>query len=395
MNYGNWKDGLDYISGHQVKLMRSGPELFRQLISMVNDARKFIHVQIYIIDPDETGTPFLNALMAAAKRGVKVYLMVDDFGSDKLEPELEEALKSSGIIYKRFEPLLTSERFYVGRRMHHKVMVIDEKTGMVGGMNVAIRYHGTKEEPAWLDYAVIVTGPVCVELTRVCIRIFEKKFKLSRPRFSRMFPVHPQLDPSEVWVRIRRNDSLRNKQEITRSYNRAVRLSKNYITIVGGYFLPGRHFRQLLAAAAARGVEINIIMARFSDVQVVKYASDYLYGWLLRHKIRVYESNSTMVHGKVAIMDGIWTTVGSYNQNHLSAYISIELNLDIVNKQFSEDFNAHLLSVIKNECTEVTAETYHRKANVFAKLRRWVSYQLVRLSLRTLFVVHRIFNVND
>ncbi len=102
-----------------------------------------------------------------------------------------------------------------------------------------------------------------------------------------------------------------------------------------------------------------------------------------------------MVHGKVAIVDETWATVGSYNQNHLSAYLSIELNLDIVSHSFGSGFNNHLLEVIDTECTEVTTESYNRNSSALSKLRRWVSYQLVRLSLRILFVVNRIFNVND
>lgn len=143
-------------------------------------------------------------------------------------------------------------------------------------------------------------------------------------------------------------------------------------------FYPGRKYRKILQNASNRGVEIKIIMTKFSDVPTVKYASDYLYGWLLRNKIKIFEYNNAMVHGKVAIVDETWSTIGSYNQNHLSAYLSIELNLDIVNTEFSKKFNNHLLEVIKNECTEVTTDSYYRDASVFAKLRRWISYQLVK-----------------
>ncbi|MBK9423564.1 MAG: hypothetical protein IPN54_05465 [Bacteroidetes bacterium] len=102
-----------------------------------------------------------------------------------------------------------------------------------------------------------------------------------------------------------------------------------------------------------------------------------------------------MVHGKVAIVDETWATVGSYNQNHLSAYLSIELNLDIVNTAFAKEFNDHLLHVINTECIEVTQDSYYSKSSWWSKLKRWISYQLVRISLRMLFVVNRIFYVDD
>ncbi|MBK7967860.1 MAG: phospholipase [Bacteroidetes bacterium] len=304
-------------------------------------------------------------------------------------------LEEAGVNFKKFETFISTGKFYVGRRMHHKVLVIDEKIAMVGGMNIADRYRGTKEVPAWLDYAVVVEGPICKNLALACTRILEKQFNPAKPKWPKIFAKSNTLDTSKVWVRMRKNDWLRNRREITSSYNKAARLATKSITIVGGYFIPGRKYRRLLADASKRGVEIRIILTHYSDVPVVKYASDYLYGWLLKNNIRIFESKELMVHGKVAIVDETWATVGSYNQNHLSAYLSIELNLDIVNTAFAKEFNDHLLHVINTECIEVTHDSYYSKSSWYSKLKRWISYQLVRISLRMLFVVNRIFYVDD
>ena len=390
-----WRDIFNYLDGHTVKWMRGGPAFFNDLENLIHEAKETIHLQVYLIDPDDTGNLILDALKAAARRGVDVNLVVDDFGSGKLKEMDEIQLQESGIKFKRFEPFFSTSKFYVGRRMHHKILVVDERIAVVGGMNIANRYRGTEQQPPWLDYAVKVEGPICVKLAIVCRRILERQFKPSTPKWPKIFTRGRSLDTSKVWVRARKNDWMRNRFEITLSYNKAARLSKKSITIVGGYFLPGRHYRRILANASKRGVEIRIIMTHFSDVPVVKYASDYLYGWLMRHNIRIFESKHSMVHGKVAIVDETWATVGSYNQNHLSAYLSIELNLDVVNKEFATGFNSHLLEIIDKECIEITNESYYTNSSWGAKLRRWVSYQLVRLSLRILFVVNRIFVVND
>src|SRR5688572_24906381 len=395
MAHVNWRDIADYLQGHKISWWRGGNEFFDEMVNLVLSAEKSVQLQIYLIDPDDTGNMVLDALKKAAQRGVEVSLVVDDFGADKLTDLHAAELEAAGVLFKRFEPYIASAKYYVGRRMHHKILVVDEKTAIVGGMNIADRYRGTDQFPPWLDYAVKVEGPICMELAIACRRILERQFKPAAPKWPRLFAKGRFLDPNEVWVRIRKNDFLRNRGEITLSYNKAARLSTQTITIVGGYFLPGHRYRRILANASERGVQIRIIMTRFSDVLVVKYASDYLYGWLMRHNIRIFESKERMVHGKVAIVDETWATVGSYNQNHLSAYLSIELNLDIVNHQFAKSFHEHLLNVIDKECVEVTSESYYRNASVFSKLRRWVSYQLVRLSLRVLFVVHRIFIVND
>ncbi len=390
-----WKDVSDYRKGQTATWMRSGSLFFDKITELINQAEKIIHFQIYLIDPDETGNTLIDALANAALRGVEVNLVVDDFGANKFGGIETLRLTDAGVNVKRFEPFITGKKFYVGRRMHHKIMVVDNKIAMVGGINIANRYCGSTDIPPWLDYGVFVTGPVCDELTRVCNNILERQFIPSKPKWPQLNLKGKTIDPNEFWIRIRKNDWLRNKFEVTSSYNKAVRLSTKSITIVGGYFLPGRKFRRLLGNASKRGVEIRIIMTHFSDVPIVKYASDYLYGWLLRNKVRIFESKTSMVHGKVAIVDETWSTIGSYNQNHLSAYLSIELNLDIVNYEFSRTFQKHLLEVINTECVEVTSDLFYRNSSLFSKLRRWISYQLVRLSLRMLFVVNRMFGIDD
>ena len=395
MESSGWNDDLFYKDSHSVKWRRCGPEFFNELVSLIRSATKNIHFQIYLIDPDSTGKMILEELMAAAGRGVEVSLVVDGFGAGELEEDDEKKLLDAGVNFKRFEPYIASGKFYVGRRMHHKIMVVDEKIGMVGGMNIADRYHGNETTPPWIDYAVIVEGPVCKDLLEVCRRILSRQFVPSAPKWPRILSRTGTINSDSVWVRIRMNDWLRNKREITQSYNTAARMARKTITIVGGYFIPGRRYRRILASASKRGVAIRIILTHKSDVPVVKYASDYLYEWLLKNNIRIFEASHAMVHGKVAIVDETWSTIGSYNQNHLSAYFSIELNLDIVNREFSEDFHRHLLKVIDDECTEVTEETFLSKSNWWARFRRWSSYQIVRLSIRMMFMVNRVFGMND
>lgn len=391
----SWKDIFYYTEGHTVEWMRGGEKFFDDLVQLINKAEKIIHLQYYIIDPDTAGYLILDALKAAAQRNVEVNLVVDGFGSGKLKEADELSLRQAGIVLKRFKSYIATKKFYVGRRMHHKILVVDDKVAVVAGMNLADRYRGTSDSPPWLDYAIKVQGPVCSQLANACKRILERQFRPSAPKWPKIFTKGRTLDTDKVWVRIRKNDWLRNRGEITLSYNRAVRMATETITIVGGYFLPGSRFRKKLANASKRGVQIRIIMTDISDVPVVKYASDYLYGWLLRNNVRIFETEKSMVHGKVAIVDETWATIGSYNQNHLSAYFSIELNLDVVNREFAKDFHKHLLKVIETECREVTREMYYQNSSVLSKLRRWISYQLVRIMLRVLFVINRIFVVND
>jgi cardiolipin synthase len=384
-----------YLSGHQVSWMRGGEGFFNALVDKINDSIKSIHFQVYLLESDQTGQKVITALVAAAERGVEVNLVVDDFGSAKLNQSDEQRLVAAGVYLKRFQPYASVGDFYVGRRMHHKVFIFDDHTAIVAGMNIANRYHGGSESNAWLDYGIMVEGPVCHELVAWCTEILERKFSHGSIKLPSKWSRNNALDAAQVWVRMRRNDFLRNRRDITRSYNQAVRAAHSYITIVGGYFLPGRRFISLLRSASKRGVKIQIIMTKFSDVPVVKKASEYLYGRLLRAGVRIFECDHSMVHGKAAVVDGEWATIGSYNQNQLSAYISIELNLDVVNADFCHGFNEHLQAVMQQECTEISNDSFIRSSSWGAQLSRWISYRMVRISLRMLFAMNRIFGVND
>lgn len=389
------KNNEGYLPTQRIEWLRGGEHFFNNLLEQIQKSTSIIHFQVYLLESDATGKLVIDELINAAKRGVEVNLVVDYFGSAKLDKEDESNLLKSGVFVKRFEPYASIGDYYFGRRMHHKVFVFDDRVAIVAGMNIADRYRGTNDKAAWLDYGVLVEGPICVQLAELCTEVLERKFAPGKLKLPSKWTKEPGPDPEGIWTRMRRNDFLRNRRDITRSYNQAVRAAKKEITIVGGYFLPGRRFISLIRRAAGRGVEVRIIMTKFSDVPVVKRASEYLYGRLLRAGIRIYECNHAMVHGKAAVIDQQWATIGSYNQNQLSAYISIELNIDVVSSKFCGDFNQHLLDVINNECTPVTNDSFIRSSSLQAQLARWVSYRLVRISLRMLFAMNRIFGVND
>jgi cardiolipin synthase A/B len=393
--YYNWTDTSFYKTAQNLRWHLCNADFFDYLVQMIDSAQESIQLQYYIIDPDSTGIPVLTACRRAAERGVSVKLLADGFGSDKLTDKDEATLKLAGVDFRFFRPLITSGEFYVGRRMHHKILIVDEKIGVVGGMNIADRYKGIEGNPAWIDYAVSVEGEVCKDLTKYCNKIFNKESKPSIKNVKNPFKPTKTLDTSKSWVRLRVNDALRGKREISNSYNRATRRAAKSIVIVGGYFLPGRRYRRNLIFASRKGVEIRVILTKNTDVKLAKYASDYLYNFLMRNKVRIFESNNAMVHGKVAIVDDMFTTIGSYNQNNLSAMLSLEANIDVIDADFSTNFRKHLDSIIDNECTEITPEYFYRKSTIAIKIRRWVSYKLLRISLRILLLLNRIFVLRD
>ena len=190
---------------------------------------------------------------------------------------------------------------------------------------------------------------------------------------------------------MRRNDWVRRKNEISGTYINMFRYSKSHITIMCSYFLPGKIIRRILKDAAKRGVKIKVIVAGISDVAIAKYAERWMYDWLLRNNIELYEYQCTVLHAKIAVCDSEWLTIGSYNINNISAYASIELNLDVHNAAFALQTENKIDEIIKNDCLAVTREIHIKSKNIFVQFARWSCYQFIRLTffLFTFYFKHK------
>ncbi len=358
-----------YLLHNRVRLIRGGREYFDLLIRLINEASNTIHLQFYIFEEDDTGTSVSDALIDAAKRGVKVYLLVDAFGSQGLSREFVGRLVESGVKVRRFQPLFKSRRFYFGRRLHHKVVVVDARHSLVSGLNIGNRYNDVNGVPAWLDWALYVEGEVAPALEDVCRR----RLRMRLPKGASGPP-----PDTEMPVRIRINDWIRRKREIFRSYLEMFRNAESHITIMSAYFLPGRLFRRKIVAARKRGVRIRVILTADADVVMIKYAERYIYRWLFKHGIEVYEYRRSIVHGKMAMYDDKWMTIGSYNVNNLSAYGSIELNLDVNDPAFVKKVGRTIDALIESDCVPITEKTFRKNYNYFNFLVHKTAYILFR-----------------
>lgn len=376
-------DKNNYTKLNKVKLIKGGSDYFELLIKLIKDSKSLIHIQSYIFSNDYTGSLIAEELKIAAARNVSIYLIVDGIASQSLPNSFVKSLKDSGINFKTFEPLFNSKHFYIGRRMHQKVIAIDNKYALVGGINIANRYNDLPEEKAWLDFAAFVEGEIVDSITNYCLSIWRglpyKDNMVEVPDKS----IFNNINLSERCdVRIRRNDWIWHKNEISNSYIEMLHHTKNKVTILCSYFIPGKVMRRLLSAASKRGVKIKVIITGRSDVSVAKYAERWLYDWLLRNNIELYEYQTNVLHGKIAVCDDEWVTIGSYNINNISAYASVEFNLDIRNDIFAKHVNETTEEIIKNNCINVTT-VYHKKTkNIFKQFSRYLSYQFIRLTFK-------------
>jgi cardiolipin synthase A/B len=368
----------DYKVHNRVSLIRGGEEYFTSFKDIVRRAERSIHLQTYIYEADDTGEEIALELINAASRGVLVYILLDGYASRKLPDSFINRFKEAGIHFRFFEPVLRSNSFYFGRRLHHKVLVADAQFALVAGVNISNKYNDMPGEPAWLDWAIQVEGESATELYKICVGLWVKfPAEVNRIISAEKLPV-----VDATWncpVRVRRNDWVTRKNEISRSYLEMFNKANNEIIIMSSYFLPGRVFRKRLARAVRRGVKIKLILAGASDVMVSKQAERYMYRWLFRNGIEIYEYPHNILHGKLAVYDEAWVTGGSYNVNNISAYASIELNLDINDSHFAKHVCSTLQEIIQKDCIQITEDVYKVSYNIFERFLQYLSYEIVRL----------------
>ena len=190
---------------------------------------------------------------------------------------------------------------------------------------------------------------------------------------------------------MRRNYWVRRKNEISATYIEMLLKAQTQVTILCSYFLPGKVIRRQMVHAIKRGVSIRVIAAGPSDVMLAKYAERWLYDWLLRNGIELYEYQKNILHGKIAVCDDRWMTIGSYNINNISTYASIELNLDVRNPVFAKEVREKLEEIIVNDCIRITPGQHIKTKNIFKQFIRWFSYEFIRtvVYVFTLYFKHR------
>jgi cardiolipin synthase len=356
-----------------VELVHSGEDYFLRLEKLIAKAEKEIHLQTYIFENDDTGNRIASCLKKAAQRKVKVYVLLDAYGSAALPDSFAQDLVQHGILLRFFSPLFSLNNFYIGRRMHHKIVVADKKIALIGGINIADKYHGTTASAPWLDYAVQLNCPAAKNLQILCSDYFFKKGSSKK--------IPPVLHSAgSALVGILQNDWLRRKTEVCDAYTNAFIHAEKEIVIVGSYFLPGSIIAKALKKACKRGIKTTVILAGASDVPLVRRATEHLYSSFLDGHMRIFEWNKSVVHGKAAVVDNKWSTIGSFNLNSLSCYGNIEMNVEVHSGEFAENLRADFEIVI-SQCSEITKGSLRQRAGIFNKLGNWISYQMVRTAM--------------
>ena len=402
----------EFSGGNEVTLHRGGDELFPAMRRAIAASAHEVWLATYIFHHDDTARTMADMLIAAARRGVRVRVVVDGFGSNNSLPALRSWFdEASGVALAVFRPL---ERWTAWlqpgqlRRLHQKLLVVDDEHAFVGGINIiddrVDLHHGLTAEPR-LDFAVELHGPIVVPVAQTTRAMWtraafgqewrEELLALARSgeplagarvllQQLRILP-RPAAEPPHVLPPVRAafvvRDNLRQRRAIERSYIAALQRARERIDIVCAYFYPGKAFRRTLRQAARRGVRVRLLLQGKLDYRFAGLAAQVLYDELLAHGVRIYEYTPAFLHAKVALADDDWATVGSSNIDPLSLLLNLEANVIVSDAVFTRDLAAAFERAVADS-REVTAPPV--RAGWLAALRRgfvaWTAQWVLRLA---------------
>jgi cardiolipin synthase A/B len=373
------------MSANAFTLLRNGGEYFPALKRAFDAAQRVVQLESYIFEDDAQTQPVLDALKAAAQRGVKVRVLIDGIGSKTfIRQGGLEALRTAGVEARVFNRddnpfLLARSRL---RRLHRKVIVVDETCAFVGGINIVSDFAPPNPPTApQYDYAVQITGPLVNTIYRSSLDVFasaETSLYLRR-NLKKALKNLPTITESAGAAFVYR-DNFRNRRSIERMMTRAIASAKHEVVLANAYFLPGWRFRQSLKRAAKRGVKVTLLLQGFTDHAYLRAATRFLYHSLLDAGVYIAEYERSMLHAKVCVIDGTWCTVGSSNLDPFSLLLAREANVVIKEHAFVQTLRASIGDELNHNAASI-APTMWRRRSVVEKMKSAMAYGLAKVGL--------------
>jgi cardiolipin synthase len=312
---------------------------------------------------------------------VQIDMMVDGFGSSDLGPKFVGTLTAAGVRVRTFDPQsrVLGMRFNVLRRMHRKLVVVDAQHAFVGGINYSADHLADFGPEAKQDYAVELEGPIVGDIHRFAVTAIRHagRGKGWRRRAERDSPTPKQqwAGPTEAIFVTR--DNVDHRNDIERHYRAAFRSARKRILIANAYFFPGYRLLRELRRAARRGVDVRLILQGEPDMQIVKQAAMMLYEHLQRAGVKIHEYCERPLHGKVAVVDDDWSTVGSSNLDPLSLSLNLEANVILRDAAFAAHLRERLEYLIEHQCQQIAREPTS-KWRWWRELRSFVVFHFLR-----------------
>jgi cardiolipin synthase len=329
--------------GNKATLLADGEATYAAMFKAIRNARDHINLETYIIEDDETGRKFADLLLQRQAEGVQVNLMYDSVGSMKTPSSFFQRLRDGGIQVVGFNPinpLKAWETWGLTHRDHRKILITDGKVAIIGGINISKVYSSSpftrkQNEKApihWRDTDIQIEGPAAAEFQKLFLDTWKKQ---KGPELSGRNYFPELKETGKALVRVLGSTPGQDNRIPFIAYVSAITFAEHSVHMTNSYFIPDDQIEKALADAAERGVDVKIILPGVSDSQMALYAQRYHYSGLLRSGVKLYERNSSLLHAKTAVIDEVWSTVGSTNMDFLSLLNNDEVNAVILNLEFA------------------------------------------------------------
>lgn len=345
MNQAQWCDG------NSVELLINGEDFYSTVFEAMRGARKQVLVETFIIFEDRIGEGLQQALIQAAENGAQVVVTVDDYGTCDLSSVFVKQMIDAGIQIQLFDPQprLMGMRTNLFRRLHRKVVVIDGEQAFIGGINYSVDHMTDTGLTAKQDYAVRVRGPILADIHRSALQMLSPAVR------KKLTPVPLTLERAgTARMLLAERDNREHTTDIEEQYLKAINQATSRITLANAYFFPSYRFLRALRNAARRGVKVTLILQGKPDMPFVRVCSRLTYTYLLRDGVVIHEYKQRALHGKVALIDNEWSTVGSSNLDPLSLALNLEANLFIRSAELNQHLHDHLRDLAAAHSVPIT-----------------------------------------
>ncbi|MDP8961149.1 MAG: phospholipase D-like domain-containing protein [Actinomycetota bacterium] len=368
--------GAPVRHGNRVEIMRNGATL-DAMVEAIASAKATIDCSSYIYWPGETTDRFSEAFIERATAGVEVNLVLDGYGSAKLDEAHLERLRQGGVNVSIFRPPRWYTLKKLNNRMHRRIMIVDGVLAFAGGVGIADVWTGNAQDPEhWRETHLRIEGPVVIDLFGAFLENWTEATG-GILAGSHVGEIEPFDDG--VALQVTRSTPTGGATAATELFYTAIAGAQRRLWLTTAYFAPDRTFEDALCEAARRGVDVRILVnGREVDKEVARQAGRRSYGKLLEAGVRIFEYDKTMLHAKVLIVDDRWGNVGSGNLDSRSLDLDLEVNVAVLDAELVQELCSHFLEDLEVS-QEIDRQTW--KQRPLHKRAGELATELVRQSL--------------
>jgi len=334
--------------GNKVTLLVDGPATYAAMFEVIRSAKDHINLETFILDDDEVGKKFTDLLLKKQAEGVQANIIYDSVGSITTPESFFQRLRDRGIQVVEFNPVSPFKVpgcWFMAGQDHRKILIADGKVAIIGGINISKVYSGkrsrrkrVKGEPlSWRDTDIQIEGPSVTEVQKLFLDTWSKQNgpKLSERNY------YPKIkEDGNALVRVVGSIPGSDNRITFISYVAAISYAEKSIHLTNAYFVPDKQILNAFMDAARRGVDVKIILPSITDFKMVLNAARHNYSGLLKAGVKIYERRNVVMHAKTAVIDGVWSTVGSTNLDSLSLLSNDEVNAVILSREFAVEMES-------------------------------------------------------